>query len=296
MPRATVNGIDTHYEVRGSGAPVLFIHGGYGGATTSLLPPPAGGGAEFLAQYGRLITYDRRSAFRSQYVTDRYTLAEIAADARAMLDFLGIEQAIIVGSSAGGPVALEFTLTWPERVRALALPNTGPAIMSLTPYGESPDGSRMTAGVRARLKLVRERIADVEQADVDGDRAFFEPREAALRTFHPPQETPMPAERVAAMKQALEAVSSEDLFTYHSGQLRNWGAYVGVNHTPRLGEIEQPTFIVHGTADATVPIEYGRDLEAGIPGAVFHAIDGVGHGVTRDPEAQRLLGEWISQF
>ena len=106
----------------------------------------------------------------------------------------------------------------------------------------------------------------------------------------------MPAERVAAMKQALKAVSSEDLFTYHTGQLRNWGAYVGVNHTPRLGEIEQPTFIVHGTADATVPIEYGHDLAAGIPGAEFHAIEGAGHGITRDPEAQRLLGEWVGHL
>ena len=45
-----------------------------------------------------------------------------------------------------------------------------------------------------------------------------------------------------------------------------------------------------------MPIEYGRDLEAGIPGAQFHAIEGAGHGITRNPEAQRLLGDWVSHL
>lgn len=54
-------------------------------------------------------------------------------------------------------------------------------------------------------------------------------------------------------------------------------------------------FIVHGNADRTVPIAYGRDLAAGIAHAEFHEIEGAGHGITGHAEAQRLLREWIAR-
>jgi pimeloyl-ACP methyl ester carboxylesterase len=56
-----------------------------------------------------------------------------------------------------------------------------------------------------------------------------------------------------------------------------------------------PACIVHGNADRTVPIAYGRDLLAGIPHAEFYEIEGAGHGITGHPEAQRLLREWVAR-
>ena len=40
MPYLNLNGINTYYEVHGSGPPVVFIHGGYGGPSSTLAPPP----------------------------------------------------------------------------------------------------------------------------------------------------------------------------------------------------------------------------------------------------------------
>ena len=54
--------------------------------------------------------------------------------------------------------------------------------MSLTPYGESPDESRMTAAVRARLEMVQQRIADVEQAEADGEQTGSGDTEANAKT------------------------------------------------------------------------------------------------------------------
>lgn len=290
--RATANGIDTLYEEHGApeGMPVLFIHGGYGGAATTLVPSP-NVFAEALAPLGsdvRLITYDRRSAGRTAYRLDHFQLADVAADAAALLDELGIERATVIGSSAGGPVALQFALTWPERVPALALPNTGPALMSLTP---NRDDRAPSEEVAARLRLVRERLDLVHEAKRDGDRALFARRVAEFRA--PPPATPGAEERARMVAVALAAVSDDDLFTYSLGMVRNLGAYEGIDFTDRLGELRMPTFIVHGNADRTVPIAYGKDLAAGIAQAEFHEIEGAGHGITGHPEAQRLLREWL---
>ena len=45
----------------------------------------------------------------------------------------------------------------------------------------------------------------------------------------------------------------------------------------RLPEIEQPTMVVHGTADPVLPIEHGRALALGIDGAVYVEVDELGH-------------------
>jgi pimeloyl-ACP methyl ester carboxylesterase len=304
MSRATINGIDTYYEEHGEPGetPVLFIHGGYGGPATTLLPTPQAV-TSFLTAGVRLITYDRRSAYRSQYVLERYTLDDITRDAAELLDHLGVRRAIVIGSSAGGPVALNFALTWPERVVALGLPNTGPALMSLEPYAaavDDPERARRrqlraeSPGVAARLRLVRQRLEPVERAQVEGDRAVFESRREELR--RPSAEENLTPERREALNRALEATSDDDLFTWSTGSLRNLEAYVGYDFTPRLGEIRVPTFIVHGKADRTVPIEYGYDLAEAIPGAEFHEIEGAGHGITSNAEAQRLLADWVARI
>ena len=293
MPRATVNDVDTCYEEHGDprGTPVLFIHGGYGGAATTLAPSPSAIAVALhdLRDRVRLITYDRRSAGQSAYRLDHFLLADIAADAGALLDYLGIERAIVIGSSAGGPVALQFALARPERVQALALPNTGPALMSLTPYR---DGRPLPADVEARLRLVRERLDLVHEAKRDGDDALFARRQGEFRA--PPPAAPGAEERTRALADALAVVSDDDLFTYSLGMVRNLGAYEGIDFTDRLGELRMPVFIVHGNADRTVPIAYGRDLAAGIAHAEFHEIEGAGHGITDHAEAQGLLREWIA--
>ena len=290
MPRARVNGVETYYEVQGEGLPLLFIHGGYGGPFTSLVPPTELPGS-FLGGTARTITYDRRCAGRSEYVLSEYTNEDLAADAAALLDHLNVDAAIVIGTSAGGPIALQFALSWPERVIALGLPNTGAALMSLSPYAE---GDERLEAMGARLALVRERIAPIERARSEGDRAVFESRKDELRA--PPTEDSISTQlrpRLAELTAALGAVSDDELFTYSTGQLRNMGAALGVNLTGRLGELEMRTFIVHGTKDELVPFQFGLDLASGIPDAEFHEIDGAGHGISNHPQARQLMRDWV---
>ena len=135
MPRARVNGVELSYEARGEGMPVLFIHGGYGGPASTLRrgPRPL---ADVLTEGVRLITYERHNCGQSEYVLDEFTLEDLAEDARALLDHLGVERSIVIGSSAGGMIALQYALLWPGRIHALALANTGPGAPPVAPSGE----------------------------------------------------------------------------------------------------------------------------------------------------------------
>ncbi len=267
MPTATVNGIETHYEVQGTGTPVLFIHGGWGGPASSLVPSE-NAVTSVLTDNVQLITYDRRSAGQSQYVLDEFTIEDIAADARALLEHLGIDRSTVIGTSMGGMVAQQYGLDYPDHVTGLCLAATGANMMGDIDLG------------RAGTELV-------ERCRTEGDRAVFDSLKDGLR--NPPvfaaaePRTPEVEERLKqrseAMAKALGEVPEEDLFGYWTGMIRNYNAFAGVDLTPRLGELKMPVLIVHGNADAAVPLEFAKALHDGIPKSQFRELDAVGHGV-----------------
>ena len=127
MPHASVNGVRLYYEERGSGMPIVGIHGA---GSSAVFWEEA---AERLAGLGRVITYDRRGSFRSER-PDPYettTVGEHADDALGLMRALEAEPAVLIGRSYGGTAALELALRHPESVRALALLEAGP--MGLAP-------------------------------------------------------------------------------------------------------------------------------------------------------------------
>jgi esterase len=112
-----VNGLRLYCAERGSGVPILCVHG-VGG--TALAWADA---IDRLARLGRVIAYDRRGCARSERPVpyERTSVAEHADDAAALLDALAAPPAVIVGRSYGGTVAIDLALRYPDRVRALVL-------------------------------------------------------------------------------------------------------------------------------------------------------------------------------
>lgn len=274
MPFATVGDVRLFYESLGEGVPLLFIHGGYGGAPSTLAPLSQAIETILPRDKVRTIVYHRRNAGHSDYTDARYTLAMLASDALGLLDQLGISKAIIVGSSAGGPIALELALSQPERVIALCLPNTGANLASL----ERPQG-------KTRLELV-------ERCRAEGDRAVFERRKASLRA-PVPNDSPAEIARRERLTSALQTVSDEDLFRYSVGEIRNFEAYLGADYTPRLGELKMPVCIIHGTGDRVVPYAWGEALHKAIPHSEMHPIADADHGVLDYEAAAVALREWV---
>jgi pimeloyl-ACP methyl ester carboxylesterase len=121
MATVTVNGTELHYEVRGTGPPVLLIMGatGDGGHFDTL--------AELLADEFTVITYDRRGNGRSPAPAGWETTSpeEQADDAAALLEALGTGPAAIFGTSAGGTFALCLLVRHPGWVRGAILHDPG---------------------------------------------------------------------------------------------------------------------------------------------------------------------------
>lgn len=116
MERAIVDGISLEYEVRGSGEPVVFIHGALiADAFQPLVAEPA------LDSRYQLITYHRRGYGGSSHTERPIGIDQQARDCLGLLRYLGVERAHVVGHSFGGCVALQLALDAPQTVHSLAL-------------------------------------------------------------------------------------------------------------------------------------------------------------------------------
>jgi pimeloyl-ACP methyl ester carboxylesterase len=132
LKRAAVGDVDLEYEVSGTGDPLVFIHGAFiADSFRPLLNEPR------LANYS-LITYHRQGYGASSRTVGPMTGQAQAADCRALLQYLGVQRAHVVGHSFGGCIALQLALDAPELVHSLVL--LEPALMvgaSAPAYRES---------------------------------------------------------------------------------------------------------------------------------------------------------------
>ena len=109
---AEVNGARLYHEIVGEGEPLVLVHAGI--ADGRMWDGQLGA---FARRY-RVIRYDMRGFGRSAMVEGSYAHHE---DLRALLDYLGIERALLVGCSMGGKTIIDFALQHPGRARALVL-------------------------------------------------------------------------------------------------------------------------------------------------------------------------------
>jgi pimeloyl-ACP methyl ester carboxylesterase len=123
MERARVNGVELEYEVKGSGDPVVFLHGGLlPDENTPLIKEPA------LTDHFKVINYHRRGFAGSEKPQGKATIEDQAADCYALLQHLGVEQTHVMGHSLGGVIAIQVAADHPEAVHDLALME--PALMA----------------------------------------------------------------------------------------------------------------------------------------------------------------------
>lgn len=270
MPIADVNGCPIHYEIAGSGPPLIFVHGGFGGAGTGVGGSVPAWRDEF-ARHLQVITYDRRSSGRSGYPESPHTMADLAGDAYGVLQHLGIERAAVMGTSAGGPIVLEFALRHPEALTCLVVTESAPMFF---PSEED----------RRRL---RDRIALMVN---EGPEAAYEARRTAgtvglqlFATSRPSasaEDEEQRKARQAAIQQQLGALTREDRVRMYAGELRNYNAYVDYDVSDRLTRISAPTLVINATGDSIFPpamVDWAA-LTARMPDARYVALPGGEHG------------------
>src|ERR1700761_923917 len=114
MPFTTSNGARLHWGEQGSGTPILLVMGHRFSAKMWYPSIPA------LAARHRVIWFDNRGTGESD-TTAKLSVAQMAADAFAVMDAAGVERAHIYGVSMGGVIVQEMALTAPQRVHSLTV-------------------------------------------------------------------------------------------------------------------------------------------------------------------------------
>jgi pimeloyl-ACP methyl ester carboxylesterase len=283
MARATIHGLDVHYNVRGSGPSLLFVHGGFGGMASTLSPNDQDW-ADGLTDRYTFIHYDRRSTGRSAYPDTGYDLETLARDAHGLLAHLELREAFVMGDSAGGPIAITFALLHPEMTRGLVLAETGARLL----------GGSFGARIRERVEVLCRDGADAAYAARKAAGSVGLGERTQWYTLPDHVQTRVAREQEAATER-LRQTAREDRVRWYAGELWNYAAYLDVDLHPRLADIGCPTLVLHGDRDPLVPHALGAALAAGIPAAELVTVPDAEHGVMYFPGARTALRRWLDE-
>lgn len=258
------DGCRIHYQVTGpSGAPpVLFIQGlgadKHGWDMQRL---------RFSWSY-RVIALDNRGAGRSDKPQGPYSLEQMARDAVAVLDDLGVERAHVVGASMGGGIAQFVAVQHAERVRSLTLVCTSCQVQGwraelLRGWADkaTANGISSMAGEAARWVI--------------GPRSF--------RRLLP----------VIGWLGPLGFGGSAEAFTAQVDGI----LAIDEGLIEQLGDIDVPTLVVVGNQDILTPRGDSEELADRIPTAELVVISGAAHGVMLEHfmAFNRVLGEFLGR-
>ncbi|MFN3521716.1 MAG: alpha/beta fold hydrolase [Phenylobacterium sp.] len=256
MPRARNGAVSLEYEVFGSdGAPAILLINGLGSQMTRWPEPFC---ARLTERGFRAIRFDNRDTGLSTWFQpgDRYTLSDMAADAMAVLDAAGADEAHVAGVSMGGMIAQLVAIEHPQRTRSLT------SIMSASGAPGTLDSTPEAGAVLAA-------VPPDPKADFEAFLAHAEKN--ALVIGSPGYPWPPGALRERAAAEYRRAFNP-------TGSQRQMGAIRGDgDRTERLGRLKLPAVVLHGADDPLVPLAGGQATAAAIPGAELRVIEGMGH-------------------
>lgn len=201
-----------------------------------------------FSEFSRVIALDKRGTGLSDRSLGFGSAADRMDDIRAVMDAAGVDQAAIHGVSEGGPLALLFAATYPDRVSKLVVYGTFARMLWAPDY---PIGQPMEFFDKSLELLTR-----------------FWGTGHVMRYFiqnAPDEAIPLLAryERSSCTPLMVEEIMR---------------ANIEIDIRSVLSAISVPTLVVHTTGDPVIPIENGRYLAENIPGAQFLELDGAHHG------------------
>jgi 3-oxoadipate enol-lactonase len=260
--KARIAGSEIEYEARGRGPAVLFLH------AFPLGLAMWDAQADALAPAHRVIRFDARGFGGSPPGEGLLTMERIADDAAALLDQLGVSQAVVCGCSMGGYAAFAMVRRHPDRLRGLVLQDTR--------AGADDEEARKNRAALAE-KVRREGAAAASEA--------FLPRLLGEATH---RERP---EIVARVREIILATSPRGIADALAGLAAR------ADSTSTLREIRVPTLVAVGAEDQLTPVAEAESLHRGIPGSRLAVIERAGHlaNMENPAEFNRELSAFLGE-
>jgi 3-oxoadipate enol-lactonase len=246
MPFIVSGGCRIYWEESGAGDPALLIMGlGYTSEMWHRTRP-------VMEQHYRTIVFDNRGVGKSDVPAGAYPIAQMAADATAVLDAAGIERARVFGISMGGMIAQEFALQYPDRVEKL--------ILGCTACG----GKESVPAAKA--------VRDILMA-----RANMTPEEGVEAMVPHIYDSSTPRARIDEdLAIRMKGYPTSEGYLGQIQGILAWSCF------DRLGTIRAKTLVIHGESDGLVPPENGRIIARAIPGAELVMLEHASHLFTTD--------------
>ena len=198
-----------------------------------------------LADYARVLTFDKRGQGLSDPSLTTPTLEDRTRDIEAVMEEAGIKRAILLGISEGGPISIHFAHSHPERVQGLILIGTT---------------ARFTQSDDFPIGLPRHHIERL--ADLWGTGALRDTFFPGLSRDLIDDETYRSMERLigprTTVRQVVEMMVKTDVRSL-------------------LPDIHVPTLVIHFAGDLAIPIRLGRFVAENIPAAEFLEVNAVDH-------------------
>jgi non-heme chloroperoxidase len=229
---------------------------------------------DLLSEGYRCITYDRRGHGRSDRPPTGYDIDTLADDLAALIEGLDLSDVTLVGHSMGsGEVVRYLTRHGSGRIARAVL--SGTVAPNLLQGPDNPDGIPAEAVAQVRSVMLRD-IGD--WMEISGKAEYFHGEHRVSQ-----QLMDWTLNTIAAVPLPILTQTSD--------------AFMRADFRSELTELTTPTLLIHGTADASMPIDLtARKAAALIPDCRLVTIDGAGHGLylSEAPRYNATLLEFIT--
>jgi 3-oxoadipate enol-lactonase len=255
-------GLAVHYDLSGPEGAEVVMFGNSLGTNFHVWDPQAAA----LSRRYRVLRYDKRGhGLTETPAEEAYTIAQLAADAAALLDALGIERVHFCGLSIGGMIGQKLAATAPRRVASLALCDTANRI------GPPQLWNDRIAAIRAAGSVAAIASATLARWFTPG---FLAANEAVGAGYHAMlSRTPAAGYIGCALAIRDEDLASDD------------------------ARIESPTLVIVGEQDSATPVASAQALAAAIRGARLAIVADAAHisPIEQPERLTALLSEFLQQ-
>jgi len=274
----TLNGVQIHYTVQGSG-PVMIAHSG-GPGTDARLWDDFAKIDDFLTI---VMIHPRGSGLSGPSNGDAYLLPDYASDLEALRIHLGLEKPIVMGWSHGGMVVMQFAFTYPDSLSKLILVDTSAYIGeflsdiegAVQEFKNEPWFEKSFAALKAEWAGEYETDEDMARLWAEEMKFYFKKFELRAEAYH--ERTKDLPVRIASLK------------TFNDKEAAT------MDLRPRLKDITVPTLVIVGRHDSITNVSMAEEIVKSIPRARLEIFEDSGHFVlVEEPEKfYRVIKEFV---